>query len=71
MIHISVINQFFNIDLIKIIQKVGVTIHTLSQTFQILGEHPHAPPPAKLMIRHINQLQEYAARIQTQIQHSF
>ena len=45
-IHISVINQLSNIDIIKIIQKVGGTNDTLSPTFQKVGGHVPPSPPS-------------------------
>ena len=49
-IHISVINQLFNIDPIKIIQKVGRTHVTLSMTFHCVRHCPcqTLPPPPPL-----------------------
>ena len=47
-IHISDINKLSNIDLIKIIQKVGGINDTLSPTFQkVEGTCPPVPPPQR------------------------
>ena len=45
MIHISVINQLSNTDLIKIVQKVGGTNDTHSPTYQKVGDMSSCPPP--------------------------
>ena len=44
--HISVINQSLNVNLVKIIQKVGGTNDTLFPPFKKWGEHvPPSPSP--------------------------
>ena len=48
-IHISVINQLSNTDLIKILQKVGGTNDTPSPTFKMWGDMSPVPPPATPM----------------------